>query len=95
MPDYRTPEEDRADDERDARIRVVLDQAITDGASCKAAMVLGEPQDVVELWIDRVWDGLRDGLEPEDRIAAIILLLNEETNAGYRTVMRSIGEDVR
>jgi hypothetical protein len=89
MPDYRTPEEERAQDEQAARIRRVLDQATRDGGSLFVAIHLGEPQDVIERWTNRVWDGLRRGLSDnhpqredcpmlvpdEDRLAAIVLLL--------------------
>lgn len=77
MPEYRTPEEDRAQAAEDARIRAVLEDAVLDGASCLAAMALDEPADVVERWVDAVWDQLRAALTPEDRLRAIVLLLDE------------------
>jgi hypothetical protein len=85
---YRTPEEDQHSAIHRARVQLVLDQAIKDGGSLLAAMDLGEPQEVVELWTDRLWGGLRDQLSDnrpgtkvgklmsdEDRLAAIVILL--------------------
>jgi hypothetical protein len=90
VSDYRKPGEQRASDRQDARIRKVLDQAVHDGASCKAAMMLGESPDVVEQWVNKIWNGLRDGLagesehpelRAEDTLAAIIGLLEERMSA--------------
>lgn len=85
MPEYRTPEEDQDQLEHQARVRAVLDQAVRDGASLMAAMDLDEPPQVVERWINAVWDGLRKslsdnhprqaGARQEDRLMAIVLLL--------------------
>lgn len=107
MPEYRTPEEDRAQDELNARIELILDQAVRDGASYMVAAELGEPENVVELWIDRIWNGLRDGLSDrhpqqagmrlkpdEDRLAAIVFLLQErmtEESQRILTGLRSSG----
>lgn len=100
MAEYRTPDEEQAAIEQSRRVRAVLEQAVHDGASCMAAMDLGEPQDVVELWIDRVWDGLREGLVDEptggncngDRLAAIVLLLQTRMRAGADMALREVRE---
>lgn len=91
MPDYRTPEEDRAQLDQYDRVRPVLDQAVADSALVKAAMVFGLPAEAVEPLIDRVWDGLRDGLDREDRIAAILLLLDPRADAEYRAMAPGLG----
>lgn len=80
--EYRTPEEHQRQKEQLARVRPALAQAVTDMSFCKAAMALGEPQDVVELWVDRCWNSLRDALDGEDRLAAILLLLDGQADAG-------------
>lgn len=95
MPEYRTSEEDRAQLEREVQIRVVLDQAVTDGASLLAAMELAEAPDVVEMWIDRLWDGLRDSLDDEARLEAIVLLLRDRIGAAGRQLLCIPPEETR
>jgi hypothetical protein len=104
--EYRTPAEQAAQAEHEERVRAVLDQAVRDGGSMFAAMALGEPKGVVEMWIDRLWDGLRDNLSDdlppahpeltdrpdEDRLYAIVLLLTDRMNAEAEVVLRSICE---
>jgi hypothetical protein len=92
MSDYRTPEEDQQQEEQVARITQVLSQAISNAAYLKVAMHLREPQDVVELWVDKAWDGLRDQLDGEDRLAAILLLLDDRINREFRTILRPVPE---
>jgi hypothetical protein len=88
---YRTPEERREEDEIDARIERVIQQAVRDGGACKAAMTLDEPPEVVERWIDTVWDGLRDSLDDEDRLRAIMLLLGGRMDREANEILRSVG----
>jgi hypothetical protein len=75
MTDYRTPDEWREQAAHIDRINTILDQAVADAASVAAAQYFGEPAETVNLWVDRVWDGLRDSLDPEDRLQAILVLL--------------------
>lgn len=89
MPDHRTP------GEIDARIQAVLDQAVLDGGSLMAAIDLGEPADVVEMWNDRLYDGLRANLvdvdvRGDERLRAIVLLLTSRINAESRSILRQI-----
>lgn len=110
MPEYRTPEEAQAQQAREARVRAVLDQAVADGVSCLVAIALGEPAGVVELWIDRFWDGLRDNLSDqhpdrilgdgssapeEDRLTAISLLLADRIHAGAEQLLAPDGGEPR
>lgn len=100
MTEYRSPEQHRASLEQDARIQAAFKQAITDGGSLMAAIQLGEPADVVEMWIDRLYDGLRANLSDdrppvadllqEDRLAAIVLLLTDRIAAESRSILRQI-----
>lgn len=100
MNEYRTPRELQAQAEQAARIRAVLDQAVRDGTSCKVAIALDEPAEVVERWVDAIWNGLRDalsdnhpdraGMRQEDRLLAIVLLLDERMNAGAEAVLRGL-----
>lgn len=102
MAKYRTPDEDRLQEEAEARIRDVLDQVVHNGASCKVAMILGEAPEVVERWVDALYDGLRAslsddrpdqlGLRQEDRLAAIVLLLEERMTAEADAILRGMRE---
>ena len=95
MSEHRTPDETA---ERDARIKAVLDQAVRDGGLLMAAVDLGEPQDVVDLWIERLYGGLRsnlvdetgDGICPDERLRAIVLLLTERINTETASIIRQI-----
>jgi hypothetical protein len=87
-------------DEQDARIRAVLDQAVHDGASYQLAVHLGE-LDAAGYWLDAVWNGLRDGLRDdgehptlhvEDRLTAIVLLLDERMSAEWRRIVDGVGK---
>jgi hypothetical protein len=95
MNEYRSPEEDMANAALYNRIRLVLDQAVHDGASMMAAMELDEPAAVVEMWIDRLWDGLRDALTDdeygdEERLTAIMLLLTERMQIEAGAVLHGV-----
>jgi len=99
---YRTPDEVRAQHKHDTYVRGVLDQAVRDGASLVVAMLLDEPAEVVERWINALWDGLRDGLADErdrvghhrlrmeDRLTAIVLLLHDRIQAEATQVLRAV-----
>jgi hypothetical protein len=102
MAEYRRPEEEQAQDEHGAEVREVLERAVHDGASLIVAMDLDEPSDVVDGWVDALWNGLRDnlsderparaGLRTEDRLAAIVMLLQDRMQAEADTILRSVRE---
>jgi len=96
-PEYRTPDEYHAHNVQRARIRLILDNAISDGAMVKTAICLAEPAHVVDLWVDRLWNRLRDALTDdirgcEDRLAAIILLLEDRMSADAAELLQTIRE---
>lgn len=70
------------------RIAPILDRALADMTSCLAAMDLVEPDEVVEEWVDRVWNNLRRSLSPEDRLRAIVFLLTEAARQNAATLLR-------
>lgn len=78
---YRTPAEQAEEAARDAQVKKVLDRATLDGASLLVAMNSGETPEVVERWVDQLWDNLRAGLVADERpghcerLHAIVLLL--------------------
>jgi hypothetical protein len=100
VSEYRTPEEDQARAAQEVRVRLVLDQAIQNGVSCKVAMMLDEPADVVEQWTNTIWNTLREGLSDanprrgtlmiEDRLAAIVLLLEDRMDREAHKVVDSV-----
>lgn len=100
MTEYRRPDEEQAQTEHDAQVRQVLERAVHDGASLLVAMDLGEPTDVVECWVNALWNGLRDnlsddrpdraGLKTEDRLLAIAILLQDRMQAEADAVLRAV-----
>jgi hypothetical protein len=104
VTDYRSPEEDALQSEQRARIEASLDRAVQHGASCIIAIELGEDPAVVETWIDNVWNTLRGELlddQPDvhhadlsirvdDRLAAIIMLLEPRMNEQARQLLADI-----
>jgi hypothetical protein len=97
---YRTPDEKLLQEMHRARVRTVLDAARADAASIVAAMVLGESTAVVNAWVDRLWNGLRDNLSDnhpadplstlrvtEDRLLAIVMLLEDQARATARALV--------
>lgn len=105
VEDYRSREEIDAQESDSGRIRAVLEQAVTDGASLLVAIELGEPAAVIELWTDRLWDGLRDnlsddrprleqcpGMPREDRLTAITLLLQDRMSARAERTLAEVRE---
>lgn len=102
-PEYRTPEEARAAERQNTAVRKVLDQAVHDGASLAVAMKLGEPQAVVEQWVDRLWDGLRDNLDDkprhegglliDDRLTAIVISLQQRTDAEADALLSALNDE--
>lgn len=101
MTEYRTSAEEQAQDAQDVHVRLVLDRAVQDAVSCNVAMMLGEPPEVVDRWVDTVWDnarcGLVDGyqaagLRMDDRLRAVFMLLQPQIDAEVNRIMDSIGD---
>jgi hypothetical protein len=68
IEDYRTGEEISEMYEEAAYTTQVLSEAIDAGAHLLTAMDLDEPQAVIELWTNKLWNGLRDRLDGEERL---------------------------
>jgi hypothetical protein len=97
--EYRTPDEESAQLAHRARVSEVLAQALADATSLFTAMGLDEPPDVVELWVNRLWDGLRDGLRDdrvqdppttingEDRLLAVVMLIENRARDAARALV--------
>ncbi|MEV6633918.1 hypothetical protein AB0M54_24520 [Actinoplanes sp. NPDC051470] len=105
MSAYRTPDEDLAQAAHRARIRLILDRVIHDGAMCMVAIKLDESQATVDQWTDSVWNVLRDeliddrpdeqygtgrSLRIDDRLAAIVMLLEEPMQAEARRTLAGL-----
>jgi hypothetical protein len=91
MSTERTPEEDRANDAARAAVAKVLEQAHRDLVSWNVAEALDEPPTVCEAWLDRLWDGLRDVLDGEQRLLAIVLLLEPRAIAEADRILAKVG----
>jgi hypothetical protein len=88
VSDYRTPEEQ---DEQAAHIRSVLTDAVHTGASLRMAVILGLPQDAIDQWGRRLWDGLRAGLDEDgDPLAAILQLLDGRIDDECRAQLSAV-----
>ena len=100
MSEHRTPDETTQCDDR---IKAVLDQAVKDGGSLMAAVDLREDQRVIDMWIDRLYDGLRNSLiddvdddqadgnlRGDERLRAIVLLLTDRIYAESASILRQI-----
>lgn len=101
MSEHRTPDETT---QRDDRIKAVLDQAVKDGGSLMAAVDLGESDEVIDMWVNRLYDGLRErliddvdddqaaenNLRGDERLRAIVLLLTDRINAECASIIRQI-----
>jgi hypothetical protein len=102
MAEYRTPDEEQQTEAHRDRVQRVLDQAARNAASLLAAMKLGEPPEVVDMWVDRLWDGLRDSLSDdhpdgrgtlradEDRLLAIVMLLERAADRESDAVIAAV-----
>lgn len=100
MSEYRTPDEDLVKARHEARVTTVLETAVHNAAMLKAAIAMAEPAEVVELWVDRFWNELRDnlsderpddgGMRIEDRLCAISLLLADRIAEAADDIMRTI-----
>lgn len=100
VDDYRTPDEQQATADHNAHVQKVLDQALSDGVSCRLAILMGAPAEVVEHWTDAIWDGLREGLSDdrpdraglvqEDRLCAIVLLLEDRMDEQAQAILAEV-----
>lgn len=86
LDDY-TPEE--RDAQEHARIWAVLNAAIDAGAMHKVALELGETDDVVADWYDRMRDEL-DSLMSDERLDALVLLLRHDITAAAVRTLQSL-----
>lgn len=75
---YGTPEQQAAYERQREDVSAALDEAVHNGAFLLTAMDLNEDPAVVERWIDTVWNNLRDRLDEEDRLVAVVMLLEPQ-----------------
>lgn len=75
MHEYRTPDEEAKQEQTREHIRAVLSEVIESGASLFFMMETNEEPELVELWIDKLWNTLRHNLDGEERMQAILMLL--------------------
>lgn len=78
MATERTRDELDGYDRDRAAIRVVLDRARQNLASWITADRLDLDPDVCEQWVNIVWDDLRESLDGEQRVFAILMLIEPE-----------------
>lgn len=88
--DYRTAEETALYDSEAERVGLVLDAAVAAIADMHVTAALGESQQRFEAAVDAVWDGLRDGLDGEARLRAIVELLSERGHRRGKATLRGL-----
>lgn len=75
MATERTPEELLGQSLDETYVQHVLAQVVEDYASWKYAEVNDLDPATCERWVDKIWDELRDNLDGEERLQAIVLLI--------------------
>lgn len=88
--EYRTPEERQKQLDDKMRIAQALQQAHADGVSLLAAIKLGEPPAVVEAWVDRLWNGLRENLSGNDRLQALLIFMEPALQADAEQLISEV-----
>lgn len=78
MATERTPRERAVHNRRLKHVRAVIDDITSVLTSWMLAEELDEPADVCEHWVNAMWDGLRERLNCEDRLLAILVLLEDD-----------------
>lgn len=86
MSTDRTPEENAEYEVSRAAAQLVLAETRRNLASWMLAEELDEPAEVCEEWVNRVWNALREGLDEEGRLLAILMLLESDAIATARQV---------
>lgn len=90
MATERTPEEITEGEDAYARVQKVIDQAIEDYASWVEAERLDLDPESCEQWVNRIWNGVRDNLDDEDRVVAIVHLITDAANQRADQIRRSL-----
>jgi len=90
MATERTPEEFVDQALNEAVVEHVLAQAVEDYASWMYAENNGLDPQTCEKRVDKVWNGLRDNLDGERRLQAIIMLIKPSARARYDEISRGV-----
>lgn len=90
MATERTPEELTDDAIKKQHVRNVLAAATENYASWIYAEKTDLDPDTCERWINTIWDELRDCLDDEQRLRAILLLLEPAAKQRYREIARGV-----
>jgi vacuolar-type H+-ATPase subunit E/Vma4 len=92
MPEYRTPEEEAETAIRRARIQLAIDKAMQNAAAVLTAMTLEEPPQVVDLWVDKLWNDLRNRLSDEERLTAIVMLIQSAARDQAKAALKGLAD---
>lgn len=88
--DERTPEEQAVTDASDRRIQTAIEQAVEDYASYVVADWFDLDGETCERWVDAMYDHLRDALDPEDLIRALLISLEPLVEDRARELVRQV-----
>jgi hypothetical protein len=90
MATERTPEELVSQALDEAYVEHVLVQAVENYASWKYAETADLDPDTCERWINKVWNELRDNLDGEQRLRAILLLIEPAARQRHEELARGM-----
>jgi hypothetical protein len=92
MPEYRTPEEEAQTAIQRARIQLTLDKAMRNATSVLTAMTLDESPEVVDMWVDKLWNELRQQLNGEERLTAIVMLIQSAARDQAEAALKGLDD---
>jgi vacuolar-type H+-ATPase subunit E/Vma4 len=92
MPEYRTPEEEAQTSIKRARIQASLDKAMRNATSVLTAMGLDESPEVVDMWVDKLWNELRQQLSDEERLTAIVMLIQSAARDQAEAALKGLAD---
>lgn len=90
IDNYRTPEELAEMEEDSSRIEAVLAMARKNATSTHIAMQLDESEEVVDEWIDRTYNGLRESLDTEDLLYALLSFIWDDADFRARRILAGV-----
>lgn len=77
-----------------AEVQYAIDCAADALTNMFTALDLDESTETVETWSDRAFDGLRERLDNENLIYAIVMLLEERASTRSDKILKALGDEL-